>query len=429
MYVNGKSLASLGGRHLLFFQKNTRLFFQHDIALKNNTLAVVGMSSSKKQWQFFLGTLFGGIVALAFRNIIGSFMLVDPTSHARFLEAIEPNLPSTITRKDTFHVLYGMMGDTPALHNAWEVSLKSLLTNAPTDADMHVHVICSQDAYTIVREKIKAANLEGSRWRNQITVSTYNVEAFNPHWREFLREKFRHDQIYERISLGGYYRLLAYKILASMNIGPTLYMDTDVIIMSNLNDLMKSIDDSKLFQGSSTSFCSGFTIINMQKFHEFWEKVDQLDQVRVVDQDIMVDVLTKFPDTYGNLPLEWDRNMGNGYRRRPHKILNHKESAGMLHYQGGSGRTGRYHDNNYFTNGFEQYCDRTPACRDNQHYREQVANSWGLGDYYTRLTWKWALYFGKSNVAPDQDGFKLRVTSFVANHTVTSENNASATNN
>ncbi|OEU22485.1 hypothetical protein FRACYDRAFT_232642 [Fragilariopsis cylindrus CCMP1102] len=399
-----------------------------------------GNNRRRMRPNFYLGIVFGVAIAETFRNIAGgSFQFPDVVSVSygsyptRSLELIEPTIRSvelieqsteTSKEKETFHVLFGMMGEAPSLYDAWEVSLKSVLVNAPTDVDMHVHVICSQDAHNVVQEKIKEAELEGSQWRNQITITSYNVEAYNRNWREFLREKMRHDQLYERISLGGYYRLLAYKILAPLNVGPTLYMDTDVIVLSNLNDLVKNIDGTKLFQGSSKFFCSGFTVINMAKFHEFWEKVDQLEQVRVVDQDIMLDVLTKFPDTYGHLPLEWDRNLGNGYRRRPHKILNHKEAAGMLHYQGGSGRD---NDQNYFTYGFEQYCDRTPTCRDNKELREMVARSWGLGDYYTRLTWKWALFFGKSAIAPDQEGFELRVDSVIANHTAVA-GNASATN-
>ena len=375
-----------------------------------------------RQRIFVLGIGLGFVLAQTYNTIMAGLLLdsIDPIAASygstRSLELIEPeSTVTTANKKETFHVLYGMMGTTASLYDAWEVSLKSVLVNAPTDANMQVHVICSQDAHDAVKEKIKGAELEHSRWRNQITITTYNVEAYNQDWREFLRSKMRHDQLYDRISLGGYYRLLAYKILAPLNIGPTLYMDTDVVVLANLNDLIKNVDDTKIFQGSSTSFCSGFTVINMRKFHEFWDKVDKLEQVPVVDQDIMLEVLTQFPDTYGALPLEWDRNLGNGYRRRPHKILNHKEAAGMLHYQGGSGR----HDGqNYFTYGFEIFCDRSPVCRDNKEFRQMVARSWGLGDFYTRLTWKWAKYFGKSAIALDQEGFKLQVNTFIANHTV-----------
>eukprot|EP00536_Pseudo-nitzschia_multiseries_P012542 jgi/Psemu1/309193/fgenesh1_kg.485_\ len=154
----------------------------------------------------------------------------------------------------------------------------------------------------------------------------------------------------------------------------------------------------------------------MKKFHEFWDLVDRLKRVPPLgDQYLMNAVLKAFPKSYGALPIEWARNMGNGYRKMPHKILD-EGAAGMLHYQGGWGRVD---GENYFTHGFEQYCDRVKECslnKDNQ--RRKVAQTWGLGDYYTRLPWKWAIYFGKSAIASGTDGFALKVTTFVAgNHT------------
>jgi len=324
------------------------------------------------------------------------------------------NRPETTQKheKETLHVLFGMMGTAESLYSAWEVSLKSILVNAPIDADLEIHVLCDEDAYGAVRQRIRDAKLRGSLWRNQITIHLYNVEAYNKQWREFLRTRLGHDDLDPRVSLGGYYRLLAYQVLAPRGVGLALYVDTDVIILANLNDLMRSMDDTKLFQGSATSFCSGFAVINMQRFHEFWESVDGLGKVLVGDQDVMTAVLEAFPESYGSLPIEWARNMGNGYREFPHRILEDPNgildagAAGMLHYQGGDSRPG---DENYFSEGFGVYCDRTPRCRDREKRRELVERSWGLGDFYTRLTWKWALYFGKSTVSSGSDGFKLRV--------------------
>jgi hypothetical protein len=64
----------------------------------------------------------------------------------------------------------------------------------------------------------------------------------------------------ERVSLDGHYRLLAYKILGPLDVGPTLNMDTDVVVIANLNALIVNMDDTKLFQGSPIFFCSGFTV-------------------------------------------------------------------------------------------------------------------------------------------------------------------------
>jgi hypothetical protein len=151
----------------------------------------------------------------------------------------------------------------------------------------------------------------------------------------------------------------------------------------------------------------------MRRFHEFWEKVDkiEMDPLPFADQEIMQAVLHHFPETYGTLPSEWDRNLGNGWRRTPHKMLEQEEAAGMLHFQGGAGRR---KERNYFSEGFDQYCSRTSVCRNNPKYREMVTRSWGLGDFYTRLTWKWAKYFGKSAIPPGEEGFKLQFIALTA---------------
>jgi lipopolysaccharide biosynthesis glycosyltransferase len=234
-----------------------------------------------------------------------------------------------------------MIGTNMALYDAWEMALKSVLVNAPTDTDLKVHMLCNEDAHHMVKDKIDTAGLAGSRWRNQITIISYSIEPFNDTWRRFLLEKLGTKTLYKRVSLGGYYRLFAHNVLGELDIGPALYMDSDVVILSNLNDLMNNMDETKLLQGSSSTwFCSGFVLVNVKRFDKFWEKVDQLDMdpMPISDQDIRAAVLTKFPETFGWLPKEWDRNHGNGWRRNPNNILNQKEATGMLHFQGCTGR-------------------------------------------------------------------------------------------
>lgn len=139
--------------------------------------------------------------------------------------------------------------------------------------------------------------------------------------------------------------------------------------------------------------------------------VDQLETVSQMDQNTMEHVLISFPNSYGYLREEWNGNMGNGYRRKPHSIMEKKEAAGMLHYQGGSSRFG---DQNYFTYRLDVYRDRSKVCR-KEEYRQMLAQSWGLGDFYNRLTSKWAIYFKKSAISCGEKGFALRINTIIAN--------------
>lgn len=97
--------------------------------------------------------------------------------------------------KNIFNVLYRSTGTKESLYDAWDVSLKSVLVNAPVDASMEMHVTCSQEACAFVKKRVKDAELEGSLWRNQITITLYNVEAYNQEWREFPRKKIRREDL------------------------------------------------------------------------------------------------------------------------------------------------------------------------------------------------------------------------------------------
>jgi len=332
-------------------------------------------------------------------------------------------------REESFDVLYGLMGTGSSLFDAWEVSVKSVLLNAPTTASLHLHVLCNRDAHIAVQRKIKEAQLEGSKWQNPVKITVYNVEAYHQKWQEFLNTKLRHQALDKRITLGGFYRLLAYQILVPMGVGATLYMDPDVIVMANLNSLIPYMqatnDTTVIFRGSPRPewFCSGLIVIYMNKFQDFWEKIDLLETVGTADQSILDGIKKAFPDTYDVLPIEWDRHLGNGHRPRPFDMYEKDpHGIGMLHYQGG---TGRDKSENYFTNGLEWICSRTPKCRGDENREESVHRSWGLGDYYTRLDWKYVKYFGASTIAPGHEGFGLTVV--VMNLTIPLDNLNSTT--
>lgn len=347
-------------------------------------------------WVSFIGIV--SLVSLPWIFFV-NFHIQDQESHAKGTDQSR-NI-------DTVDVLYGLKGTSASLYDAWEVSLKSVLLNAPLDLNIRIHILCSEDAYINVLGRIKKAGLAGTLWRNEITLVIHNVGSHETLWQQFLTEKMGNFTSH-RITLGGYYRLLAYKILGPLNIGPTIYMDTDVVVLANLNDLVKNFDNSKVFQGSAKSFCSGFVVINMRIFHKFWDIVNANKPKKLItsDQDIMEEVRQSFPELYGQLPSEWDRNLGNGYRAEPQKILAEDTGAGMLHYQGGSSRSV---DKNYYEDGFQYICDRRPNCRSSEESREMVSKSWGLGDFYTRITWKWVFHLGRSKISFGKKGFELNI--------------------
>ena len=162
--------------------------------------------------------------------------------------AISPQELLTITETDvstarridqnrTMNVLFGMQGKSQVFIDEWEVSLKSILLNAPIDASLHIHIVANNAARVAVSEKIQKVGLEGTRWRNPVTITVYDVEKYQKEWTAFIQQQIRKwDKIDQRVTLGGHYRLLAFKVLPP-SVGPVIYMDTDVVILTNLDDL------------------------------------------------------------------------------------------------------------------------------------------------------------------------------------------------
>ena len=329
-----------------------------------------------------------------------------------------------------FHVLFGLLGRSDdktadALYRTWQVALKSVLLNAPTDdRPLNIHVLCNSHAQHAVHTIIQQQHLMHSQWRNPVKIQTYNVEALHASWKTFLQRHLNTTQLDERVSLGGYYRLLAHQVLnlkrraaldnnhernndatntSSPSLKPVkkitsiLYMDSDVVILSNLNDLIPYIETDVhydinqnsntnsttiIFQGSKSWFCSGFVLLNLPAFDtHFWNLLDSINQPipSVGDQAIMTWILEHFPENVADLPPQWQRNLAHGWRQRLHILLNQAEAAGMVHFQGGTARKPgeTYFDN---SNWMAQYCQRAPRC--NKNWKENIVKleqTWGAG--------------------------------------------------
>ncbi|KAG7373584.1 hypothetical protein IV203_034308 [Nitzschia inconspicua] len=464
---------------------------------------------------------------------------VHPTiPHSSLHTLVPSSSSSSTTTTTTFHVLFTLLGrpddnnnndnnnnnnnnkknqrkgsSAQALYNSWQVSLKSVLLNAPTDRPMQIHVMCNSHAqrtlHTILHQQ---THLSQSKWRNPITISTYNVEGFHPIWKTYLRQHLKSDQLDDRVSLGGYYRLLAHFILplpkvfeyntssstkttkTNTNLPPdsVLYMDSDVVILSNLNEIIphlqvgNTVDEvvvvvvptnnattattsntnsaanstviatTILFQGSKKWFCSGFIGLNIKDFDVFWNLLDSIQEPLpwVGDQSIFDWVLQHYPDVVAQFPPQWDRNLGHGWRPKPQLLLQEPDAAGMVHFQGGAGRPAHltYFDsaansyihnnnNNNYSDGvggvggdvvtdFAQYCTRSKQCRNNAEENIPIVEStWGLAKYYVQVPWHWVLYFGKSLIDPNRDGYPLQYEAWTAIPPTAMNNNNNNNNN
>lgn len=339
-------------------------------------------------------------VFLDMRNLnLSTDVLSEVFNH---LDLKGANQTKSSSDKPTFHVMHGLQGDDKGFIDEWEISLKTILVNAPVDADLHAHILTNNAAYRAVQNRINMAGLNGTIWRNQITISIYNVERYHANWTSFLASKLRGHNLDKRVKLGGYYRLFASQVLGP-EIGPVAYMDTDTLILANLNDLHQYIDPTKMFQVSATWINSGFMIVNTEKFNGFWDLLDAVPEIDSGgDQTLVSLVAEAFPNVTGHLPEQWDTHLGHGFRRAPQTLLDKRDKVGMLHFTGS--RAGAY-----FEGGFDYYCTRSNACGGNQGNLDKFRKSWALADYYVRLQWTWVKYFGQSMVDARHQGHALKL--------------------
>jgi hypothetical protein len=160
-------------------------------------------------------------------------------------------------------------------------------------------------------------------------------------------------------------------------------MDTDVVIMANLDDLWKHVDQDATFQWGSDT-CAGFMILNLQKLGTVWDMARRCDLHNISnvtgqdfnDQLIFRAVNYTFPNVVGVLPEEWSISVANGAWRHAADIVDYRPKIGMLHFNGGGGSQDAYWEGKFV---------------------QAWPDTWGTGPlYYAKLPWNWARFVGES---------------------------------
>jgi len=401
-----------------------------------------------------------------------SYYYWDPRASTNSQHNHDPSSPTNPKKKPrTVHLLSGLYGNTTGFMEQWEVNFKSSLINAPLDHPLHLHLIVNGAAQQAVLQRLtEKMRIQNFNTRQPLTISLYNVDALHEEWTAFLLSKFRGKGLEQYYPMGVYYRLLAYQVIlpycnspttqnntqrkfqtdsivgSSSNttvvdpkeritsVNPVLYMDADVVVLANLNDLWRNVlhdqDDDKynttnmevdatsnnnsttnaqypFLQWSSTWPNSGFAIYYMQRMPTFWKLLDSLPEIsHTNDQSLLGQVHDAFPNATGTLPREWDVHMGHGWRGRPQSILWQQERVGMAHFTGDPPTGSSYLDDN----GVIKYCLRVgQRCGDDPEGREQYMQTWGLVDYYIRLPWHYVRYFMESQVPIGAKGHSVLV--------------------
>jgi hypothetical protein len=285
------------------------------------------------------------------------------------------------------HILFSLSGNNSGFLSEFQVALKSVLLNAPPSRDLKIHVMADKDAYNSLAGVFNATSLETWILRRQVTIQTYNVEPYLPKWKEKLEDNLPGYITYAH-TIGTYFRLFAKDVL-SPDVRHVLYMDTDVVIMANLERIWSLVDPESLFQWGS-NMCAGFLLLTVHRMDELWEKLKSLrEEIKLVgsiDDQVVFRIVNKFfPELVSVLPDEWDLSYADKVWRFAHKIVEKRPKVGMMHFNGGDG---------------EPYFEKHTAL-----INPKRSNTFGLSKYYVGIPWTWARFVAESQI--EGKGFKL----------------------
>ena len=283
--------------------------------------------------------------------------------------------------RTTVNVCFGISGNHPGFLAEFEVALKSVLLNAPLQSDLSIHILADSDAYVAVGAILYQTGLNGTLWRNSITIQTYNVAPYLENWTNEIKQ-LNTDMDFGKHTIGAYFRLYMHRVLPN-SIGHILYMDTDIVIMANLDNLWTNIDRDAVFQWGE-DLCAGFVILNLPKLDTVLDMARRVDLAAIAnstgrsmdDQLIFVAINYTFPDVVAVLPEEWAISVAAGAWRHANDIVDYRPKVGMFHFNGGGSSKEEYWKGEFVTG---------------------LADTWGVGTfYYVKLPWTWAKFIGES---------------------------------
>ncbi|CAJ1967811.1 unnamed protein product [Cylindrotheca closterium] len=338
---------------------------------------------------FIFGMSFGSM-----RNVNKSFFDVPmmegyfPTTVSSVTEVNDDDISfnQTMTDDDMVNILYTLSGNDPGFLSEFSTSLKSVLMNSPLDKDLTIHLVSDEKAHAGIQNILygEESGLNEIISRNQINIRTYNVQKYIKLWQVLIRTK-TNSTVNQVHTMGTYFRLFAHEILPK-DVEHIIYMDTDIAIMSNLEQVWRLRDDTVLFQWGRLR-CAGFLLINLPKFGaRFWDLVTRIEKehslqkvskTKTTNDQLLLQAVQKiYPDQIGRLPPDWDIHVGSGvyaWKTRD-KVLRERPRAGFIHLNGGSHSKASAFDENILVTG------------------AKFNRTWLVAQYYATYPWQWAKF-------------------------------------
>lgn len=409
------------------------------IAVGQFTYLILQLRQQKQQQQNYPSSLLRAIhPEMEHRPPHDNALLRRTVSSSSSLRQPEDRAASAV-EGEFVDILYGGQGAHPGFMEELQASLKSVLLNAPLDQGLRIHFLVDHVAQEAIRTNILEKNHLAISWktRQPLEIHTYNVEAWIPSWTQTIDAVYQHfpsDMDWYRHTKGAYFRLFAHDILPT-NVHHFIYMDSDVVILSNLATLWNRVQERQAeeyyFQWGQ-ELCSGFLIIQKDRLADFWKRIGTYDLLRLTgytvrqaqktvhqkglgDQFLLRSMAFTEPHLIGTLPLEWDVSANDGPwwpRNGTGLELDRPHGVGMLHFNGGGSSGASAFQSHKFLVVQGNNNDNDDSHNNNvttTATSNPFPSTWGLAHFYNQLPWHWARYMAESKVPPNHEGYPILV--------------------
>ena len=304
-------------------------------------------------------------------------------------------------------VAFGLSGNHTGFLAEFEVALKSVLLNAPLERNISIHILADEDAFASLKGIFNRTELSTWLTRNPTEIHAYDVTPDVPQMVDEIYDVFKAhnsglgwDQIH---TLGTYYRLFLERYVSNTSAKHILYLDTDVVIMANLEALWELVERQQrnvLFHWGK-NMCAGFVVMNLQRINKILPLAKRSNYTdadgKVLDfhdQGILQAVNISYPNEVNVLPPGWDMTVTAIWQKKNQPYDKKFPNVGMLHFNGGGSSKHAYFELEHPEQSFST--------------KFKLRDTWGNGKFYATLPWEWARYQAKSLVRPGSKGHPIQ---------------------
>ena len=310
---------------------------------------------------------------------------------------------------EQLHIALALSGREPGLFEEFEVALKSVLLNAPFERSLFVHVFADGNAYEELEGVLNRTEVTSWETRNQVEIHTYDVhhhiKSLEAQMLETFQPNFPNFTVAVGVAwhtIGTWLRLYAHKFVEH-DFENLLYIDTDCVIMANLDgvaDLIEKRSSALIHWGESMT--AGFMALNVRRMEEMWTIAREASVKEIAtrfkqdinDQLVFMAINVTHPSEVNVLPIEWDMHVAARWPSRYQPYEKKTPNVGMLHFNGGSASK-----NAYFK----------PGVNGGKTWMDKFEGTWGNARYYANIPWSWARFIAMGSRRRRSSGFQLKM--------------------